>query len=279
MINNIEVIDFHNHLSNYQYFTPDAYNFFSHGFPSQEVYDKLRFDYESPEKFVELMRANGVDRAVILAEMAPLTTGEATNEMVRNFCQGRPELIPFCTFDPNRDGNMAADLKTLVQEQSFKGLKLYPTYNHFYPNDPKVYPLYAVAQELGIPVLFHTGSSVFQNSRIKYGNPIHFDDVAIDFPDLKLVMAHGGRGVWYEEAMLMARLHKNVYIEISGLPPQKLLTFWPEMERFAGKFIFGSDWPGADVKKNLETICELPISREAKAKILAGNAKRVLGLL
>jgi predicted TIM-barrel fold metal-dependent hydrolase len=87
------------------------------------------------------------------------------------------------------------------------------------------YLLYAVAEKLGIPILFHTGSSIFKNSRIKYGNPILYDDVAIDFPELKIVMAHGGRGPWYEEAALMVRL----------------LTYFPDLERFADKFIFGTD--------------------------------------
>jgi hypothetical protein len=90
-----------------------------------------------------------------------------------------------------------------------------------------MYPLYAVAQRLNIVVLFHTGSSVFENTLIKYGNSICFGDLAVDFPRLKLVMAHGGRGAWYDE--------------VSGLPPQKLLEYFPEMERFSHKFIFGSD--------------------------------------
>jgi predicted TIM-barrel fold metal-dependent hydrolase len=280
MIQNLEVIDFHCHLSNYQCFTPTAYAWFAHGFTSPEEYNqKIRYEYESSEKFLEFMQKSGVDYTVILAEMTPLTTGLASNEMVENFCRNKKSLIPFCTFNPYTDEKMGDSLKILCRQHGFKGLKLYPPNNYFYPNDPKLYPAYAAAQELGIPVMFHTGSSVFQNTRIKYGNPLYFDDVAVDFPELNIIMAHGGRGVWYDEAMLMVRLHKNVHIDISGLPPQKLLTYFPEMERFADKFIFGSDWPGADVKQNLETLCDLPISREAKEKILSGNAKKVLGLL
>ncbi len=141
-----------------------------------------------------------------------------------------------------------------------------------------LYPLYAVAEKLEIPILFHTGSSVFKNSRIKYGNPIFYDDVAVDFPNLKIVMAHGGRGPWYDEAFVMARLHQNVYIDATGLPPQKLLTYFPDMERLAHKFIFGTDWPSVDVKKNIDLVRQLPITAQAIDQILGENAKQVLGL-
>ena len=105
---------------------------------------------------------------------------------------------------------------------------------------------------------------------------LFFDDVAVDFPDLKIVMAHGGRGPWYEEAMTMVRLHRNVYIDVTGLPPQKLTEFFPDMRRFADKFVFGTDWPTVDVKKNIEAICSLDLPADAVAKILGQNAWRLL---
>jgi hypothetical protein len=142
-----------------------------------------------------------------------------------------------------------------------------------------MYPLYAVAERLGIPVHFHTGSSIFANCRLKYGNPIYFDDVAVDFPNMKIIMAHGGRGPWYNEAFTLVRLHKNVYIDVAGLPPQKLLEFFPDMGRFAHKFIFGTDWPAVDVKKNADIIRSLKISQEAISKILGENARQLLGLV
>jgi len=111
-------------------------------------------------------------------------------------------------------------LKRLVNEDGFRGLKLYPTYQQYFLNDPRIYPIYRTAQDLGIPVLIHTGSSIFQGTRLKYGDPLHLDDVAVDFPDLKLVMAHSGRRFCYDSAFFMSRLHKNVYMEISGLPPE-----------------------------------------------------------
>lgn len=271
------VVDFHMHLPYYQDFTASAYEWFSQRIGSRSDYERFSTRYQDPINLCRLLKQNGVDYAVILAEVTPLTTGIVSNMTVKDFCMGQNKLIPFCTLNPNVDSEIGFALQELYNKHGFKGVKLYPTYNYFYPHDPRLYPLYDVAQTEGIPVLFHTGSSIFKNSRLKYGNPIFFDDVAVDFPRLKIIMAHGGRGVWYKEAMLMARLHPYVFIEVSGLPPQKLLDYFPDMDRFSAKFIFGSDWPGADPKKNIETLKSLGISKTSKVKILGGNAKQILG--
>jgi predicted TIM-barrel fold metal-dependent hydrolase len=127
--------------------------------------------------------------------------------------------------------------------------------------------------------MLHTGSSVFKGARIKYGDPLLLDDVAIDFPDLPILMAHSGRPFWYEQAFWMARRHKNVYMEISGLPAKNLLTYFPRLEMLANKVVYGSDWPGnPDLGKNVKAVRALPISEEAKVAILHGNAARILGL-
>lgn len=278
MINGNAIVDFHVHLAKYESFNEDAYNWFAQAFSSPGAYEVFADKYKKPEEYLQLMDESGVDYAVILAEISPLTTGIATNEMVEAFCSYSPRLIPFCTLNPQLHADMSSLLKKLCIENNFKGLKLYPTYNYFYPNDPILYPLYAKAEDLSIPILFHTGSSIFPNSRIKYGNPIYLDDVAVDFPNLKIVMAHGGRGPWYNEAFTMVRLHKNVYIDVAGLPPKKLLEYFPDMERFAHKFVFGTDWPSVDIKRNIEAIEQLPISPSAIQKILGGNAMEILAL-
>ncbi len=273
------VVDFHVHHTSYQAITESALEFAASAFSSQEEYLSFSEKYSRHDSFVQLMDQNGVDYSIILSEYAPLTTGICTNEAVEAFCQDNPRLIPFCSLNPYLHPEMSKTLEDLCINHGFKGLKLYPTYNYFYPNDSFMYPLYAAAQRLGIPVLFHTGSSVFANSRIKYGNPLFFDDVAVDFPDLKIIMAHGGRGPWYNEALAMVRLHRNIYIDISGLPPKNLLENFPDMPRFAHKFIFGSDWPSVVPQKNIEIIRTLNMSQEAISKILGENAAKLLGLV
>lgn len=275
------VIDFHIHLGRYEEWHPWVVEWFAGSLTAEEQAAMRAFLNESltPEGLRGLLRDNGLDYAVALAEESPITTGMVTNESVAALCQGIPELLPFCNINPNLETDPARELARLVKELGFKGLKLLPSYQQFYANEARLYPVYATAQELGIPILVHTGSSVFRGSRLKYTDPLYLDDVAVDFPDLNIVMAHSGRGAWYEEAFLLARLHRNVYMEVSGLPPQKLLHYFPELERLADKVIFGSDWPGMPfIARNMALIRELPLKESTKAKILGENAARVLGL-
>lgn len=269
------VIDFHVHTALYQTAT-DSYRELIRAQWGDKAEDMIR-TYSSPKAFLDLMDECGIDYAVILAELAPITTGIADNQYVAAFCSESPRLIPFASVNPAMATNPAEELERLVLEDGFRGLKLYPTYQHYYPNEARIYPVYAKAQELRIPVMLHVGSSVFRGSRLKYGDPIYIDDVTVDFPDLVLVQSHSGRPFWYEKAFAMARLHENVYMEVSGLPPSRLLTYFPDLERLAHKVIYGSDWPGVPtIRENIEAIRCLDIGEEAKEMILWGNAARVL---
>jgi len=272
------VVDFHVHLAKYESFCADAYNFFAGAFPSATEYDNFCRTYSDPDAFLQLLEQKGVDYAVVLAELSPASTGICTNESVAAFCRVSPKLIPFCTLNPYLNRDMAGSLEDLCLNQGFKGLKLLPSYNYYYPNDSMMYPVYADAERLGIPVLFHTGSSIFTGHRLKYARPIYLDDLAVDFPDLTIVMAHGGRGIWYDEALSLVRLHEHVYIDISGLPPKKLPDYFPDMERFAHKFLFGTDWPSVDMQKNIQLINSLNMTPEATVQILGENARQILGL-
>jgi predicted TIM-barrel fold metal-dependent hydrolase len=271
------VVDFHVHLALYRPQSPSLDELMRSAFGSMETFMQFARKYDDPANFLQLMRDEGVDYAVILAEYSPLTTGVASHERVREFCAGRKELIPFCTINPCDNPDPAGNLRRL-HDEGFRGVKLYPTYNHFHVNEARLYPMYAAAQELRMPILIHTGTSVFKNARLKYGNPVFVDDVAVDFPDLTLVMAHGGRGAWYDEAMTVARLHANAYIDATGLPVRRLPAYFPEMERFSGKFVFGTDWPQMSPKKSLAAFQEIGLSDAALDAILGGNALRILGM-
>ncbi len=282
------IVDFHVHVSRPEHEHPWAMEFM------QSQYDGDLYEFAervlTPEGIRSYLQRNGIDYAVALAEVCPITTGTCTNEYTIDFVRranalpdpdqgpaGR--LIPFASPNPFIDNDLAERVSTLVQDDGFQGVKLYPVYQHHYLNDTRMYPLYGVAQDLGIPILVHTGSSVFKGARIKYGDPLHLDDVAIDFPKLRLLLAHGGRPFWYEQAFWMARRHENVYLEISGLPPKNLLTYFPKLESLAHKVVYGSDWPGyPHIRENIEGVGQLPISDEAKEMILGGNAMSILGL-
>lgn len=270
-------IDFHVHLAAYDISYPWLIEWIKKS--HKAGYDEYVKRYSDPGQFEELLSEQGIDYACILAELNPITTGICSNEQVEAFCRGRKRLIPFCDINPNLHNDLAAELRKKVEVHGFKGLKLYPTYQHYYLNDIRMYPLYQTAQELKIPVLIHTGSSIFKGTRLKYGDPLHLDDVAVDFPNLNLIMAHAGRGFWYDRAFFLSKLHRNVYMEISGLPPSKLLTYFPEFTRNTDKIIFGSDWPGMpDIKENMDVISKLDLPPGGADKILGATAAKLLQL-
>lgn len=272
----MDVIDFHTHLLIKEMLTPTHLTFLEKTNP--KFFSRIGEYAENPQIFSDYLKGQGVSYAVVLPEYAPATSTFVPTEEVIAYCRDQEMLLPFASLNPNTHPDPAAKLEYYVKECGVKGLKLLPSYQFFYPNEPRMYPMYAVAQELGIPVLLHIGSSVFRGTRLKYCAPIHLDDVAVDFPDLTIVMAHSGRGFWYEECFFLSRLHPNVYMEISGLPPSNLLRYFPDLERNADKVIFGSDWPPmpTDVGKNIKGIMDLPIGDGAKEAILYGNAHRIL---
>ena len=270
------VIDFHLHVT-----TVDEYNEWFldwmrklHG---EDGLTHLRSVLASPESLLQFMDEQGIDYVVALAEMNTMVTGVSLNDRVAEFCRGSERLVPFANINPYLTFNRVEELERCVTKLGVKGLKLYPTYQHFYPNDNRLFPIYERAQELGIPIMLHTGSSVFPGSLMKYGDPLFLDEIAVFFPRLKIIQSHAGRGFWYDRAFFLAGLHENVYMDITGLPPQNLLKYFPDLERNADKIIFGSDWPGIiDIKRNVAAILELPISKSTKAKILGKNAAILL---
>lgn len=271
----LRIIDFHIHIGRKEDWHEWVNNY------QKKVCSEFYEKYEQmidPQKFALYLKKQNIEKAVILPEISPITTGVVPNEYVLEFCQDEDVFIPFCTVNPSLVSHPAQEAKKFIR-MGAKGIKLYPSYNHFYPNESSLYPVYALAEELGLPILIHTGSSVFKGAKIKYADPLHLDDVAADFPQLKLIMAHSGRGLWYDKAFFLSRIHENLYLEISGLPPQNLLNYFPDMEKNIDKFVFGSDWPGIErIDSNVEAIKELPLAEDSIRKILYHNAARILNL-
>lgn len=246
----------------------------------QQSFAAFVAEWADPQRFLAYLDEQGVDYALVLASNTPASPGVISNDYVARFCAASPRLLPCASLNPFVDREPARQLDRLVREHGFRALKLYPTYSYYYPNDPLLYPLYARAQELGIPVLCHTGSSVFPGARLKYGDPLYLDDVAVDFPDLSLLLCHGGRPFWYDRAAALARLHANVYIDLAGLPPHKLLDYFPDLPRIAHKCVFGSDWPGipTEIGDNIAAVRRLPLDEAAQRAILGDTAAQLLRL-
>ncbi|MCI0436272.1 MAG: amidohydrolase family protein [Gemmatimonadetes bacterium] len=273
----LRILDFHTHPWRPEDFAAETTAFIRRISPAvQEHGDRLH----DPVYCADLLRAQGVRHAVLLAEHCPRTSGNVRTETILELCAAADDFfLPFASVDPMSDDDPAGLLRRYVG-LGVRGLKLYPSYQFWYPNDPSVYPLYEICLEAGIPVLMHIGSSVLKGTRLKYCDPIHLDDVAVDFPELPLVMAHGGRGFWYEPCAFLATHKENLYIDVAGLVPGQLRDFYPRLERLAPKLVFGSDWPALprSVAGNAAAIAQLGLEPDAVDRILYRNAAALLNV-
>lgn len=227
--------------------------------------------------------------AVIFPVDAERETGfrRYSNEEVAQIAAENDDiLIPFASIDPAKGKAGAREARRLVREFGIKGFKFHPTFQGFYPNDRLAYPLYeAIAEEGGI-MLFHTGQTGVGSGmrggmgmRLKYSNPVHVDDVAVDFPDTTIVLAHPSFP-WTEEGLMVAQHKPNVYIDMSGWSPK---YFPPIFVHYANsilkkKMLFGSDWPAITPDRWLSDFDTLDIRDNVKPLILKENAQRILGL-
>ena len=240
-------------------------------------------------KFVALLDREGIERAGIINYVAPVVMGftEEVNDWAARYTHGfRDRLLPFGSLDPTTVKDAAASMDRIINDLKLPALKLHPPHQLFYPNQyqdglKSLEVIYRKAEEARLPVMIHTGTSIFRNARSKYGDPLGLDDVAVDFPNLSIIIAHGGRPLWMKESVFLTRRHRNVYLEISSIPPQNLLNYFPDLERLADKVLWGSDWPGPMVpgmKANVERFLPLPLSDAAKQRILYDNAARLFHL-
>ena len=126
--------------------------------------------------------------------------------------------------------------------------------------------------------MFHAGTSLFKGAKMRYADPYTFDDVISDFPDLTVILCHGGRGFWYHIAEFMVKRFENVYIDISGLPPRNLLEYYPSMKKHSGKFLFGTDFPGVPgIRKNYRQLKDFVRDHGIAQRIGFQNAYDLFG--
>jgi predicted TIM-barrel fold metal-dependent hydrolase len=210
----------------------------------------------------------------------------ANDEVIRFASDNADVAIPFASIDPHRGPEGVREAKRLVSERLVHGLKLHPPVQQFSPDDKLAYPLYEVFAEARLPVLFHTGHSGIGTGmpggggvRLKYGNPLPIDDVAVDFPTMPIILAHPSFP-WQDEAISIC-LHKpNVYIDLSGWSPK---YFSPTLVQYANtrlknKVLFGSDYPFITPDRWLADFEKLDIRNEVRPLILKENAAKLLAL-
>jgi uncharacterized protein len=210
-----------------------------------------------------------------------------SNEEVAEAAAANPDvLIPFASIDPARGRAGARAARRLVAEHGVRGFKFHPNLQAFYPNDRHAYPLYEAIEEAGVPALFHTGHSGLGSGlpggggiRLKYANPMYVDDVAVDFPALKIVLAHPSFP-WQDEALSIAMHKPQVHIDLSGWSPK---YFPPQLVQYARtllkrQVLFGSDYPMITPDRWLQDFERLGFDAETTRLILKDNAARLLGL-
>ena len=241
---------------------------------------------QEPKAFLEYLDESGVERAVLVNYVAPDVIGytERANEFVSEYCREDPaRLVAVGGIRPDHP-DPAGEIARLSGALGIRAIKLHPPHQLFRPNEyaeggrTSLREVYAACARHHLPVIVHTGTSVFPRARNKYGDPMLVEDVALDFPDLTIVLAHGGRPLWMETATFLARRFPNVWLEVSGTPPSKLLQYFPRLAELAPKVLFGTDWPGPGVKdigQNLAAFRALPIPADAQRLILEENPLKV----
>jgi predicted TIM-barrel fold metal-dependent hydrolase len=210
-----------------------------------------------------------------------------SNDDVLAFAAEHADIaMPFVSINPARGSDGVREAKRLLATGQVRGLKLHPPLQEFFANDRLAYPLYEVFAEAKLPVLFHTGHSGIGTGqrggggvRLKYGNPMYIDDVAVDFPDLPIIMAHPSFP-WQDEAISVC-LHKpTVHIDLSGWSPK---YFSPTLVQYANsllkrKVLFGSDYPWITPDRWLADFEKIGIKDDVRPLILKENAVRLFGL-
>jgi hypothetical protein len=210
-----------------------------------------------------------------------------TNEEIADAAAANPDImIAFASIDPHKGKMGAREARRLIAEHGVKGFKFHPTVQGFHPYDRMAWPIYEVIAEHGLPAIFHSGHSGIGSGmraggglRLEYSNPMHLDDVAIDFPDIQIVIAHPS-WPWQDEALSVC-LHKpNVWIDLSGWSPK---YFPPQLVQYANtllkdRILFGSDYPLITPDRWIKDFREAGFRPEVQPLILKDNAVRLLKL-
>jgi predicted TIM-barrel fold metal-dependent hydrolase len=231
-----------------------------------------------PSALDALLESEGVDRALLFCEYSPRATGIQPIEHLLPIVEYNPERFRLvANVNPYLHHPVAAEVERQL-DLGAVALKIHPVHGAFSPADKELYTAYQVCAERGVPVILHSGTSSFPGARTSFGNPELLSDVVEDFPRVNFVFAHGGRGWWYDVAAFMAMARDNVWLDLAGLPPKKLPEYYARFDftRLAGKFVFGTDWPGVPgASRNVRALSALELPDGVLTDVLSGNAAKL----
>jgi len=277
------ISDLHVHIQPWRQLKPHVAEVMRRG--KERQWERLAALMDDPTVLLEILDAAGIWRVALINYPSPDLMGftDETNTFSARYASANPErLLPFGGVHARFTQDPEGQVEELLG-MGIRGLKIHPSHQ-LYPANAYTLGLDALAriyrrcEERGLPVTIHTGTSIFPGARSKYGRPMEIDDVAIDFPDLTILMAHGGRPLWMDEAFFVLRRHPRVYLELSGIPPVKLLEYFPRLEEIGDRVVWGTDWPSPGVKdmgENLVQFLALPLSDQTKTMITRITPQRL----
>ncbi|HEX9164181.1 MAG TPA: amidohydrolase family protein [Thermoanaerobaculia bacterium] len=277
----MQVFDVHIHVQPWEMINPDVLPLID-----DAAHADARDVISSPDALLRFLDANGVERACCINYVSPDVMGftREVNDWVANFTRDhRDRLVPVGSVNPLHERDVPAEIRRVL-DLGIGLIKIHPPHQLFASNAyrfdlPQVAEIYRECETRGVPVMFHTGTSIFPKARNVYADPMPIDDVAIDFPKLRIILAHAGRPLYGETAAFLARRHRNVHLDLSGIPPKALLKYVPRLRDLADKALWGTDWPSpgvVSIRRNIEEFRALGLGEETERKILWDNATRLL---
>ncbi|HJU89687.1 MAG TPA: amidohydrolase family protein [Gemmatimonadaceae bacterium] len=280
----LRVTDVHVHIQPWTQMKPAVLQTMRRG--KEEHWNFLMQLMEEPKLLLEIMDKERIDRLGMVNYVSPNIMGftPETNEFAARYAEADPRrLLPYGGVDPISTPNCTAAVEHLL-EIGTRVLKVHPPHMGFAANAytdglDRLADIYRLCEAKGLPVMIHTGTSIFPGARSKFGNPMEIDDVAIDFPDLQILMAHGGRPLYMAEAFFILRRHKNVWLDLSGIPPKTLLEYFPRLAEIGSKLLWGTDWPSpgvASMRTNVDQFLALSLPDEVKRAAVQDNPERLL---
>lgn len=278
----MHVTDAHIHVQPWWELKPAVLEMMTRG---RDDVDELEKIMRSPAQLLRRLDADGIERAVLVNYPSPDLMGfsHRVNEYVAEYCRAEPKrLIPMGGVHPRFAEDAAAEVRRAA-ELGVRALKIHPPHMAIVPNAylhgmDALRAIYEEAQRLRLPVMIHTGTSVFPGARSRNGEAILVDDVAVDFPELTIILAHGGRPLWMDQAFFLVRRFPNVYMDVSSVPPKAIPRYFPRLAEIADKALYGSDWPAPGVLsmgQNLRDCIALDLPEDVKRKLFEGNALRL----
>jgi predicted TIM-barrel fold metal-dependent hydrolase len=270
----MSIIDCHIHLNNYD----EINNIEKRGIPLQERLDVL----------LESMEENNIVYSIILSSYTIDANRPSTFQLIdlikKNDIDNKIGIVAGFTID-NHTNEDLKNYRKWLKDDIIKGIKLYCGYEHYYPYDERYQIVYDMCIEFGCPIMIHTGDAFSTRAKIKYAHPLNIDDVAVDNPELKIVMCHIGNP-WITDCQEVLYKNKNVYADISGLivgdftiagethyssKIKEILNYVDNPHRL----LYGSDWPISNMKSYINFVQKLELDKESYDLLMFNNAKSI----